>query len=256
MTDTAPADSVPASPIDAPGTAEAAWSRWPVLDGLPALDVTGWASVVIVAAHPDDEVLGPGGIIATLAAAGASVRVVAVTDGEASHGHHADPAALTRRRVTERQAALHALGAGDAEVIRLGLPDADLDDRDTHIAAALDGLITGFDACLAPWQHDAHGDHEAVGRAVRQIRHQATGSCWFYPVWMWHWARPADARVPWQHARRVPLPPAAAARKRVALSCFASQLEPRPGGAEPVLPAAFVPHFLRGYELLLPVESP
>ncbi|MGH3155302.1 MAG: PIG-L deacetylase family protein, partial [Streptosporangiaceae bacterium] len=108
MTGTAPAASAPASPIDAPGTAEAAWSRWPMLGRVPTLDVTGWASVVIVAAHPDDEVLGPGGIIATLAAAGASVRVVAVTDGEASHGHRADPAALTRRRVTERQAALHA----------------------------------------------------------------------------------------------------------------------------------------------------
>jgi LmbE family N-acetylglucosaminyl deacetylase len=249
------APSVLASPIDAPGTPEAAWRAWPELARLPVLDVTGWASVVIVAAHPDDEVLGPGGIVAMLAAAGARVRVVAVTDGEASHGDRAGPAALARRRAGERQAALDTLGAGDAEVIRLGLPDAALDDRDAGIAAALDGLVTGFDACLAPWEHDAHADHEAVGRAVRQVSHQVTGSCWFFPVWMWHWARPADARVPWRHARRVPLPPAAATRKRRAISCFASQLEPRPGGAGPVLPAAFVPHFLRGFELLLPVEQ-
>ena len=180
----------PASPIDAPGTAEAAWRDWTGLARLPALDVTPWASAVIVAAHPDDEVLGPGGIIAMLAAAGARLRVIAVTDGESSHGDRANRAALIRRRVAERQAALHALGAGDAEIIRLRLPDAALDGRDADIAAALDGLVTGFDGCLASWAGDVHADHEAVGRATAQIRHQLTGSGWFFPVWMWHWARP------------------------------------------------------------------
>ncbi len=250
------ATPAPASPIDAPGTAEAAWRNWPLLGRLPALDVTSWTSAVIVAAHPDDEVLGPGGIIAMLAAAGARLRVIAVTDGEASHGHQADRAALVRRRVAERHAALHALGAGEAEIIRLGLPDAALDDRDADIAAALDGLLAGFDGCLASWALDAHGDHEAVGRGVARISHQITGSGWFFPVWMWHWARPADSRVPWRQAVRVPLAPAAAARKRVALSCFTSQLEPRPAGNGPVLPDVFVPHFLRSYELLFPLEWP
>jgi len=245
-----------ASPIDAPGTAEAVWRDWAGLARLPALEVTPWASAVVVAAHPDDEVLGPGGIIAMLAAAGARLRVIAVTDGESSHGDRADRAALIRRRVAERQAALDALGAGGAEIIRLGLPDAALDGRDADIATALDGLVTGFDGCVASWAGDAHADHEAVGAAMAQISHQLTGSGWFFPVWMWHWARPADPRVPWRHAVRVPLTPAAAARKRLALSCFASQLEPRPGGRGPVLPGPFVPHFLRDFELLLPVERP
>jgi len=246
----------PPSPIDAPGTTEARWRAWPGLNRLPGLDVTAWRSAVIVAAHPDDEVLGPGGIIATLAAAGIRVRVVAVTDGEASHGDRGDRAALTCRRAAERQAALRALGAGDAEIIRLGLPDAALDGRDAGIAAALSGLLTGFDACLAPWEHDAHADHEAVGRAAARVSRQATAKTWFYPVWMWHWARPADPRVPWRSAARVPLLPAVADRKRAAVACFASQLEPRPGGAGPVLPKAFVPHFLRNYEVLIPPEQP
>jgi LmbE family N-acetylglucosaminyl deacetylase len=249
--DTMPA---PASPIDAPGTAEAAWRDWPGLARLPALDVTTWASAVIIAAHPDDEVLGPGGIVAMLAAAGARVRVVAVTDGEASHGGRADPAALACRREAERRAALHALGAGETEIVRLGLPDAALDGRDTDIAAALDGLVTGFDACLAPWARDAHADHEAAGRAVARISHQLTGSAWFFPVWMWHWARPADPRVPWRHAARVALTPDAAARKQKAISRFASQLEPWPGGAGPVLAPGFVSDFRRDYEVLFPVQ--
>jgi LmbE family N-acetylglucosaminyl deacetylase len=244
----------PASPIDGPGTAEETWRSWAELTRLPALDVTSWTSAAIVAAHPDDEVLGPGGIIAMLAAAGARLRVIAVTDGEASHGGGVDRAALIRSRVAERQAALHALGAADAEIIRLGLPDAALDGRDDDVAAALDGLITGFDGCLAPWDLDAHGDHEAVGRGLARISHQLSGSGWFFPVWMWHWAGPADPRVPWRHAVRVPLPPAAAASKRAALRCFTSQLQPRPGGGA-VLPDVFLPHFLRDYELLFPLEQ-
>ncbi|HEX3491837.1 MAG TPA: PIG-L family deacetylase [Streptosporangiaceae bacterium] len=246
----------PANPIDAPGTPEAAWSSWPELGRLPALDATTWASAVIIAAHPDDEVLGPGGIIATLAAAGARMRIVAVTDGEGSHGHRADPVMLSRRRAAERLAALHALGAGDAEIIRLGLPDTGLAGREAEIASALGPLVSGFDACLAPWELDVHADHEAVGRAARQVSHQAAWNAWFYPVWMWHWARPGDPRVPWRRAARVRLDPASLARKHVAISCFTSQLEGRPGGAGPVLPPAFIPHFLRGYELLFPMERP
>ena len=236
----------PPNPIDAPGTSEAAWGRWPGLSRPPVLDATTWASAVIVAAHPDDEVLGVGGVISLLADAGARLRLVAVTDGEASHAGHGDTAALARRRARERADALLALGAAGTEVVRLGLPDSALADRDSDVAAALQSLVTGFDVCLAPWEGDVHADHEAVGRAARQVAAQA----YFYPVWMWHWAQPADPRVPWRQAARLPLPPAVADRKRAAIGCFASQLEPRAHGAGPVLPAGFVRHFTRDYEVL------
>ena len=72
-------------PIDAPGTAESEWRSWRRLHELPVLEVGGWPSVAVVAAHPDDEVLGVGGLLAMTAAAGAPIRLVAVTDGEASH---------------------------------------------------------------------------------------------------------------------------------------------------------------------------
>jgi LmbE family N-acetylglucosaminyl deacetylase len=235
-----------ANPIDAPGTAEAAWRRWPGLRRLPVLDVAAWASAVILAAHPDDEVLGAGGIIALLADAGSRLRVIAVTDGEASHPG-ADPAALARRRAQERADALRALGASGAEVLRLGLPDAGLAGRDADVAAAIADLVTGFDACLAPWEGDVHADHEAVGRAA----HQVAGNVFWYPVWMWHWARPGDPRVPWRRAVRVPLPPAVAERKRAAAGCFGSQFEPRADGRGPVLPGGFTGNFLRDDDLLL-----
>jgi LmbE family N-acetylglucosaminyl deacetylase len=232
--------------IQAPGTGEERWRAWPGLDRLPAAAVSRWSSAVIVAAHPDDEVLGAGGIMSVLAAAGARLRLVAITDGEASHPGTADPAALAGRRVAETAEALHVLGAQQAEVIRLGLPDTGLAAREEEIVARLGDLMAGFAVCLAPWSRDVHADHEAVGRAARRVNERTLS----YPVWMWHWAAPGDPRVPWHRALRVSLPAAVAARKRAAIACFTSQLERRGGGLGPVLSPGTVAHFTRGLEVL------
>ncbi len=232
--------------IDRPGTAEQAWESWPELWQLPVADPLAWPSVAVIAAHPDDEVLGVGGTMAMLAAAGTRIRLIAVTDGEASHPG-AEPAVLGRVRTEETAAALGALGAGGAEVIRLRLPDTGLAARQGELAAVLREQCAGFEVCLAPWERDAHADHEAAGRAARR----AGLPVLCYPIWMWHWAAPADARVPWHRARRIPLPPAVTARKRSAIGAFRSQLTDRSGGAGPVLPAGIVAHFTRPQEVLL-----
>jgi LmbE family N-acetylglucosaminyl deacetylase len=246
-----------AHPIDAPGTDERSWAAWPWLSTLAGPGVAGAGlaglarvrSAVIVAAHPDDEVLGVGGLISMLAAARARLRLVAVTDGERSHQRHGSPAALARRRTAETGVALRALGAQGAEVVRLGLPDSRLAAREDELAAALAPLVAGFDLCLAPWDHDLHPDHEAAGRAARAA---ATGVFYSFPVWMWHWASPADPRVPWDRALRVPLPPRTVGRKRAAITCFTSQTEDRGHGLGPVLAPGMIAHFLRSVEVLLP----
>ena len=232
--------------IDRPGTAEESWASWPGLRYLPTADPLAWPNVAVVAAHPDDEVLGVGGTIAMLAAAGARLRVIAVTDGEASHPG-ADPAALGRIRAQERAAALAALGAGGSEVVRLGLPDTGLAAREAELAAILREQCAGFDVCLTPWDGDAHADHEAAGRAARRAGLPVLS----YPIWMWHWAKPAYPRVPWPRACRIPLPAGVTARKRSAIQPFASQLSGRGPALEPVLPPGIVAHFTRDQEVLL-----
>jgi LmbE family N-acetylglucosaminyl deacetylase len=208
--------------------------------------------VAVLAAHPDDEILGAGGLLSLLASVGIRIRLVAVTDGEASHRGRANPAELIARRCDERAAALCELGASTAEVVRLRLPDSGLDRREPELTVQLRQLTAGFDACLAPWDNDVHADHEAVGRAARR----ACPRLFFYPIWMWHWARPGDPRVPWQQAFRVPLPAVAAERKRAAIGCFASQLEDRADELGPVLAPDFVAHFTRDFELLFTARCP
>ncbi len=135
------------------------------------------------------------------------------------------------------------------EVIRLGLPDSGLAKREEKLATLLAPLLAGFDLCLAPWDHDLHPDHEAAGRVARKA---AAGAFYSFPVWMWHWASPADRRVPWNRALRLPLPPRTVSRKRAAITCFASQLEDRGHGLGPVLTPATIAHFTRTVEVLLP----
>lgn len=227
------------NPIDAPGTPEADWRAWPALRDLPVLDVSGWRAVVVVAAHPDDEVLGAGGLLATL---GVPVRLVAVTDGEASDPR-TDPARLAARRIAETDDAWRHLDPreGPREVVRLGMPDAGV--RAGDLAPRLAELLRGFDACLAPWERDAHRDHEAAGRAALTAGAACDVPVLRFPIWAWHWARPGDPRLPWPHARRVPLTDEALAAKRAAIGCFRSQL-----GS--VLPPETVAHFTRDQEVL------
>ena len=173
----------------------------------------------MVAAHPDDEVLGAGGTMAILAAAGVRLRLVAVTDGEGSHPG-SDPVVIGSLRAAESAVAPDLLGVRDADVIRLRLPDTAVAAHEAELAGLLRGLCAGFAVCLAPWDGDAHADHEATGRAARRAARTVPS----YPIWMWHWARPADPRVPWSRACRMsteaeskiqmPLTPDTAARRR------------------------------------------
>ena len=235
--------------IDLPGTPEEAWESWLELRHLSAASLQAWRSVVIVAAHPDDEVLGAGGTMALLAAGGARLRLIAVTDGEASHPG-GDPEATGRTRTAESADALAVLGLPDIEVIRLRFPDTGLAACENELSARLRELCAGFAVCLAPWEADAHADHEAAGRAARRAGRLASQEVLSYPIWMWHWAKPADRRIPWPRACQVRLPPEVAARKRSAIGSFVSQLTDRED-AGPVLPPGIVAHFTREQEVLL-----
>jgi LmbE family N-acetylglucosaminyl deacetylase len=245
----------PLDAIQAPGTPESDWAGWPGLTALPELDLTGLDRVLLVAAHPDDEVLGLGGTIARLAAAGARLRLVAVTDGEASHPHSTAPAArdLVRIRTAEAERALAALGATQVEIVRLRLPDTEVGLHQEELVQRLVGLADGFDACAAPWSGDVHADHEAAGRAALAAGLLTGVPVLQYPVWTWHWSHPGDPRVPWERAASIPLGPRELRRKRDALDCFASQLLPlgdAPADAA-VLPPEEVAHFLRDQEVVL-----
>ncbi|MFE9244991.1 PIG-L deacetylase family protein [Nocardiopsis sp. NPDC006938] len=251
-----------AHPIDAEGTPERLWRKWGVLRRLPAFALAGVTDAVVVAPHPDDETLGFGGATALLAALGARITVVAVTDGEGSHpGGSLPPRALAEARADERARALSLLGAGGARVVRLGFPDGRVEECRARLTERLAELCAGAQLCVATWEGDLHPDHRATGLAAREALDRANGAgsvsgpgpaLVSYPVWTWHWARPAEASVPWARARRIDLPPDVRRLKARALGAFTTQTGPiGPTAADgAVLDEAMLAHFRRGWEVV------
>jgi LmbE family N-acetylglucosaminyl deacetylase len=245
---------VQADPIQAPGTSESDWQTCPTLTELPAHPLTDVTSVVVFAAHPDDETLGVGGTLAMLAAAGVRLRIVMATEGEGSHPRSD---AVTQRRLArirrqEDLDSLSRLGIDGRAVIRLGLPDSGLADHEGELVKIAERMVEGFDLCLAPWSGDLHPDHEAVGRAAARAARTSGVSVCHFPVWMWHWAGPSDRRVPWERAARIDLSASAMNAKAEAIACHRSQILPLGPNAEdaPILPADELAHFKRPYEVV------
>lgn len=82
--------------------------------------------VLVIAAHPDDEVLGLGGTIAKLSQNGAQIHLLIVTDGSTAQYRDSDDVAqILRRKKEETKKAADILGI--SSVTYADLPDMQLD---------------------------------------------------------------------------------------------------------------------------------
>lgn len=238
------------------GTAEAAWRACSHLGALPLVTLESLVPVgrraVVVAPHPDDEVLGAGGLMAQLAQAGRELLIMPVTDGTASHpgSRRWPPERLAQERPLETVRALALLGLSRIRLHRLGLDDGLLAEQEHHLTRELTAQLRRGDVVITTWRHDGHPDHEATGRACALAAAQAGATLVEMPVWAWHWASPGDARLPWSRACRLPLPPDVEQRKRLAAAAFTSQTRPDPSTrAGCVLPPSTLARVLRPYEV-------
>jgi LmbE family N-acetylglucosaminyl deacetylase/SAM-dependent methyltransferase len=231
------------------GTSAAAWAADARMSALPGLDLDGLDRLIVTAAHPDDETLGAAGLIAEAARRGVPVTVVVVTDGAASHplSPTTTPAGLRTVREAEAREAVRRLAPG-AVVHTLGFADGRVSEQRDAIHSALAELVDespGRTLLAAPWRGDGHGDHEELGGICADIAVSSGAELLEYPVWMWHWAEPSDAVVPWHDLVALALPEASTAAKRHALSAYTSQLQPlsdQPGD-EAMLRPDFLEHF-------------
>lgn len=239
-----------------PGRCELAWRQWldrQALPQWPAAQLLAPATrVVVVAPHPDDEVLTIGGLLAQLAALGHPIALVAVTDGEASHpGSQAwSPRRLARHRPAETAAAL-ALLRVPAAVTRLGFPDGGVASQAGALAQRLRPLLRAGDLVFTTWSGDGHPDHEATARATQAAVRACGARLFEVPVWAWHWAQIGDVRMPWSRARLVPVDAQAVRRKCAALQAFVTQWAHDPDCAHtPVLRPSMLQRALRPFELV------
>ncbi len=241
-----------------PGTPAGVWRRHPQWAAAPAADLTGVDRLVVVAAHPDDESLGAGGLVAAAAGSGLEVVVVCATDGERSHPDSPTrtPEDLAGIRADEGRAAAQALGVSQP-VLRLGLADGSVAEQlerlTTELVAVVgDGRST---VLVAPWRHDGHPDHEAAGRSAAAVARRTGADLWEYPVWFWHWGDPEQA--PWTVLRPYHLDERARSAKAAAIGAHASQVAPLStlAGDEALLTPGLLAHFEGSVEHYLTTPS-
>lgn len=235
------------------GTPEECWAAWAPLAEAPRLAVPR-GQVVLISAHPDDEVLGAGGLLATLGEDTPEPRFVLATDGEASHAHapDVDPEALAGARIEELADALHVLGHQAPVLHRLRLPDSHVADHLDELRYRVERSVRGADLVICPAAEDGHPDHAAVGRVALEVCADQV-PVWQMPIWIWHWTRPDRSSLDWRRVARLDLADGARRLKRRALASFRTQLGPVPGDAceETILPAEVLAHFTRPYEAFL-----
>jgi LmbE family N-acetylglucosaminyl deacetylase len=221
-----------------PGTPDALWQT--ALQHEYVLQIPR-ATLLIVSPHPDDEVLGAGGLIRAATQAGHDVSVLSVTDGEAAYPDWRRLGPIRRRELKD---ALSLLTPHKVATQHMGIPDGQVDRYRATLIDAIDRRLSGNILLVAPYERDGHPDHEATGEVCCEIARLRAVTLWRYPIWSWHHSGPDRfAGVSWG---RFVLDAAGVQAKARAMRCFTSQL--RPLGRAPIVPYHLLPYFTRPYE--------
>jgi len=158
------------------------------------------SNTLIIAPHPDDEILGCGGIIKKLTSKGTSVFVMIVSRGKKE--------LYSEERIRNvRQEAMNAhklLGVAETKFFDFPAPDLDLVSI-AEISTAISGIIKEFniETIFLPHRGDIHHDHKAVFNAgmvaCRPVKHNPVKRIFSYETLSeTEWAVPmcADAFIP------------------------------------------------------------
>lgn len=138
-------------------------------------------SALVVAAHPDDEVLGCGGTIARLASEGWAVHVLIVAEGATSRDSSRDRDAR-QGELSELARAANAANAilGAASVMLGDLPDNRMDSMDLlDVVKLVEQAVSTHSPSLVFTHHvgDLNVDHRVLHDAVVTACRPLPGTC-------------------------------------------------------------------------------
>ena len=190
-------------------------------------------SVLVAAAHPDDEILGCGGVLASHAAGGDTVHVLIVAEGATSRDSRRDTEGREPELTSLRAAASRAASAIGAEQPRLlGLPDNRLDALPLlDVIKPIENIVETVAPEIVYTHHagDLNVDHRIVHQAVVTACRPLPGSpvkaiYAFETVSSTEWQLGGDAFRP---QRWVDIEPFLQSKRR-ALEAYAAEMRPFP----------------------------
>jgi LmbE family N-acetylglucosaminyl deacetylase len=166
------------------------WVRGLITSQPPAAD--GWkpaaGHVMVIAPHPDDEVIGCGGTICRHVAAGDAVSVLYLTRGESSRGYPwLSPAEKQAKRQQEALASCAILGVRDT--LFFDGEDGNLNDADVmaSLSAKVKAAILQRSprVIYVPHADDNHADHIAAYRMIMDMVDELPSRPTVYQYELW-----------------------------------------------------------------------
>jgi len=126
-------------------------------------------TVLVLAPHPDDEVLGCGGTLLHYTKSDADITIIYLTDGR----YGIDAGDIQTRR-TEAESIKEILPT--VKQLFWDFPDCALYENILNIQLALKQVITELqpDLILSPWLFDRHPDHEATSLILTEALKEIT----------------------------------------------------------------------------------
>ena len=131
-------------------------------------------TILVIAAHPDDEVLGCGGTIASAAAGGEDVHIAILGEGISSRHERRDAAAAGDLQALQDDARSAAAAMGARSVTFAGLPDNRFDQVALlDVVKQVEAWIAQFQPAVIYTHHpgDLNVDHGVTFRAVLTATH-------------------------------------------------------------------------------------
>lgn len=144
-------------------------------------------SVLILAPHPDDESIGPGGAIVRHVASGDRVSILVLTSGERGFPEHDITRDEARRELREAECVEAARRLGATLLPFARLPDGRLGESTDLAADVVAEALRSLkpDRVYLPHDADAHEDHRAVAPILRRAVELSRVVPWAlgYEVW-------------------------------------------------------------------------
>lgn len=137
-------------------------------------------NILVIAAHPDDEVLGAGGTIARLSHEGAHVTIVILAEGITSRAGLSENAKKSQSEFLHGQARKVGKFLGAKDVRLLGFPDNRMDTVPLlDIVQKIEEVIDDVRPEIVYTQHggDLNIDHAVTFRATMTATRPMRGSC-------------------------------------------------------------------------------
>lgn len=226
----------------------------------PEIQING--STLIVSPHPDDEVIGCGGLISRLVEEGNSPYIVFMTGGGASHKtccNLSEEEIIKNRRILTRES-LGILGVKEDHIYELNFPDGKIPypndegqvTNDDPNIFKLKSLLSTFQSPLSnlnifvPHWGEGWPDHINTAKIIKAITPQ-NAQIWEYCVWMWYYNiwRGLD----WENAFRLKLDKDEREKKLKAIAVYTDTLASCGKPWSGVLPEIFKSAHKKGFEL-------